>query len=77
MARDLRLPPPVVRLRAPPPGPDRIGTLARRLEVRLAALKPSLVAVLGDVDSTLAAALAAGAVALAAGVWYARRRWVR
>ncbi len=50
---------PGVRLRAPGPGAGRIPKLATMLEAPLAQLRPSLVAVLGDVDSTLAAALAA------------------
>ncbi len=57
MAADLKLPAPVVRLRAP--RTQRVPRLAERIGAELEARRPSLVVVVGDVDSTLAAALAA------------------
>ena len=59
MERDLGLPPALTRLRAPPAGPERISSLTSRIGRRLARLDPSLVVALGDVDSTVAGALAA------------------
>ena len=59
IARDLALPAPLVRLRAPVAGPQRVAQLADALATELAARRPSLVVVVGDVDSTLAGAWAA------------------
>lgn len=53
-----------VRVRAPAPGRGRIPKLAGALRRHLQALEPSFVAVLGDVDSTLAGAMAAHALDL-------------
>lgn len=57
MIADLALPEPVATLRAP--RTQRIERMADSLGRELAARNPSLVVVVGDVDSTLAAALAA------------------
>lgn len=59
MARDLSLPPPLLRLRAKPAGPGRIAAMSERLARAFQSQSPSLVVALGDVDSTLACALAA------------------
>ncbi len=56
---DVGLPAARVTLTAPVPGPDRIEHMAAALGVVLEAHAPSVVIVLGDVDSTAAAALAA------------------
>ena len=57
--RDLRLPAPAEITTHERPGPKRAERMARRLLAPLAALRPALVAVVGDVDSTVAGALAA------------------
>jgi len=64
MTSDLALPPPVTTLRAPAPGPKRIAQLTEGLRAQLAELKPSLVVVVGDVDTTVAGALAARQLAI-------------
>ncbi|MDF1703063.1 MAG: UDP-N-acetylglucosamine 2-epimerase, partial [Planctomycetota bacterium] len=56
---DAGLPEARVSIQAPPPGPERIEGLAATLEVALRELAPSVVLVVGDVDATAAAALAA------------------
>lgn len=60
--RDLDLPAPAAVLAHVPPGPRRAETMARALAEPLARLDPALVVVLGDVDSTVAGALAARAL---------------
>jgi UDP-N-acetylglucosamine 2-epimerase (non-hydrolysing) len=62
LAADLGLEPPALRLPAPPPGRDRARRMAARLRAPLASLRPSLVVVVGDVDSSVAGALAADAL---------------
>lgn len=59
MARDLALPAPVARLPRVRAGAGRVGRMATVLERVLAPRRPALVVALGDVDSTVAAALAA------------------
>ncbi len=59
MMRDLGLPRPVTRLVAPAAGTRRIAALATSIGTELEKRGPSLVVVVGDVDSTLAGALAA------------------
>jgi UDP-N-acetylglucosamine 2-epimerase (non-hydrolysing) len=56
---DLRLPEPVATLGVRPPGARRAERMAKDLVPVLGALRPSMVAVIGDVDSTVAGALAA------------------
>ncbi len=60
--RDLELTAPAVVLPHVPPGPRRAETMARALAEPLARLDPGLVVVVGDVDSTVAGALAARAL---------------
>lgn len=57
--RELGLPAPVTALAHVPPGPRRAERMAAALVPVLAGLDPSLVVVVGDVDSTVAGALAA------------------
>ncbi|MDA1195612.1 MAG: UDP-N-acetylglucosamine 2-epimerase, partial [Planctomycetota bacterium] len=59
MVADLALPEPLHLLPTLAPGPTRIPQLAAELVKLLASLSPSVVLVLGDVDSTVAAARAA------------------
>lgn len=59
LARDVGVEPPVQTLAHVPPAPGRARSMALALGPVLAALRPSLVVVVGDVDSTLAGALAA------------------
>lgn len=59
LAAEVGLPPPAWQGRHVPPGRGRIGAIARALAAPLGALRPALVVVVGDVDSTLAGALAA------------------
>jgi UDP-N-acetylglucosamine 2-epimerase (non-hydrolysing) len=62
--RDLGLPRPAASTPHVPPGPRRAATMARALEAPLARLRPAFVVVAGDVDSTVAGALAARSLAL-------------
>ncbi|MFM8979848.1 MAG: UDP-N-acetyl glucosamine 2-epimerase [Planctomycetia bacterium] len=57
--RELGLPAPAAVLEHVPPGPRRAERMAAALVPVLAALEPALVVVVGDVDSTVAGALAA------------------
>lgn len=59
MIRDLGLPPADASVVSPPPGPERADAIDLLLRPHLAALRPSVVLVLGDVDATLGAARAA------------------
>lgn len=62
--RALELPPPAVRLPGTRSGPGRIDRTTAHLMRALPVLRPRRVVVLGDVDASLAAARAAGALAL-------------
>jgi UDP-N-acetylglucosamine 2-epimerase (non-hydrolysing) len=64
MEKDLGLPAPAARLAAPRAGPRRVLRMAEGLVPPLRRLGPSLVVVLGDVDSTVSGALAARAMGL-------------
>jgi UDP-N-acetylglucosamine 2-epimerase (non-hydrolysing) len=59
MARDLGVPPPLARVRGRARSQGRIAHLSERLAAHYRRVAPSLVVALGDVDSTLAAGLAA------------------
>lgn len=62
MIRDLGLPAPVASLRTGAPGPRRLANLTRRVEGVLVERRPDAVIVVGDVDSSRAAARAASAL---------------